>query len=116
MFEKLHCISDSGETWSVLKLECSDGVTHRGCGGCFIAGWPVLLVDGVVEVVLAFVWERQTQSNKRLTCAGIIRELWADKEKSLGSHCEALLALDIVFVYVYAGMRDGEDLLANYVI
>lgn len=64
MFEKLHCISDSGETWSVLKSECSDGVTHRGCGGCFRAGWPVLLVDGVVEVVLAFVWERQTQSKQ----------------------------------------------------
>ncbi len=37
---------------------------HRGCGGCLRAGWPVLFVDDVVEVVLAFVWERQTQSKQ----------------------------------------------------
>lgn len=64
MFEKVCCISDSGETWSTLKLELFDGVTHQGRSGCFSAGWPVLLVDGVVEPVLAFVWERRTQSKQ----------------------------------------------------
>ncbi len=66
------------------NLECSEvGVlwwSHASrLRWLFRAGWPVLLVDGVVEVVLAFVWERQTQSKQVSTCAGIIRELWGTR-------------------------------------
>lgn len=93
-----------------LKLERSDRVTHRGCSGCFSAGWPVLLVDGVVESVLAFVWERQTQSKQASSMCRHNQSAVGGQGKitEVATLYEALLAHKIVFVYVYAGMRDGD--------
>lgn len=62
-------------------LERSDGVTQQGCGGCFRTHCPVLLVDCVVEGVLAFVWERRTLSKQESS-------MWRHNQRAVGGQGE----------------------------
>lgn len=63
-----------------------------------------------MESVLAFVWERQTQSKQASSMCRHNQSAVGGQGKitEVATLYEALLAHKIVFVYVNAGMRDGE--------
>lgn len=63
-----------------------------------------------MESVLAFVWERQTQSKQASSMCRHNQSAVGGQGKitEVATLYEALLAHKILFVYVYAGMRNGE--------